>query len=286
MDKFDFSAPQWQYAKIVADFFKQETTCLDANGKLLIEPKYVVAIDDDMASVYYAAIIMKKAQLQFGAYPRLLCVGGRGMLSKYLNRLDDGTILSEGQKLFMTSHHLGNYSASVLDNGNNTGANLKEIIDYLARQGDSGAPIVFCPTNRLSKRLERTVAFTTQQFPGTEPLNAYYYVHDETLEDMLQLYNGKGVAGGLPLLSELAALYDRTGTDKYVGKYMAAYDREIPQEVHEAGQYLMKHYPVRVSRLPLSAPLQFLKMYFAILKNRKAIADDLNKKIQYWRHHC
>jgi hypothetical protein len=283
MYTLDLTAEHWQKARVVHDFFKQETTCLDAQGKLTLQPQYVVAIDDDPISAYYAAIIMKKTMLQFGKYPKLLCVGGKGMLSKYLNRLEDGTVLSEGQKLFMTTHQIHDFPAHVLDSGNNTGANLKEIIDYLAAKGNSDAPIVFCPTQRLSKRLERTVVFTPQQFPGTKPLNAYYYVHGETLEEVLQPYNGKGLAKGLLLLSELAAVYDRTGTEKYVGKYMAPYDEPIPDEVHAAGLYLMEHYPVRVSRIPLTAPLQFWKMYRAVVKNRSKVAYDLKQKIKQWQ---
>ncbi len=283
MEKLCLVNGPWPYAHVVHEFFKQETTCLDAQGKLVIKPQYVVAIDDDPVSAYYAAIIMKKAMMQFGQYPKLLCVGGKGMLSKYLNRLSDGTVLSEGQKLFMTAQRVHSFPAHVLDGGNNTGANLKEIIDYLAAKGDSDAPIVFCPTQRLSKRLERTIVFTPQQFPGTKPLNAYYYVHGETLEEVLQLYNGKGLANGLPLLSELAALYDRTGTKKYVGKYMAEYDREIPHNVHVAGQYLMRHYPIRVSRIPLTAPLQFWKMFNSVCSMRMAVAADLEKKINLWQ---
>lgn len=283
MENFSVLNGPWPYAHIVHDFFKQETTCLDAQGKLTVKPQYVVAIDDDPVSAYYAAIIMKKALLQFGKYPKLLCVGGKGMMSKYLNRLPDGTVLSEGQKLSMVARRFDNFPFHVLDGGNNTGANLKEIIDYLAAKGDSDAPIVFCPTQRLSKRLERTIVFTPQQFPGTKPLNAYYYVHGETLEEVLQLYNGKGLANGLPLLSELAALYDRTGTKKYVGKYMAEYDHEMTKNVHVAGQYLMKHYPIRVSRVPLTAPLQFLHMYCDILFSEREVAADLEEKIKQWK---
>lgn len=283
MENFSVLTGPWPYAHIVHDFFKQETTCLNAQGKLTVAPKYVVAIDDDMASAYYAAIIMKKALLQFGKYPKLLCVGGKGMMSKYLNRLPDGTVLSEGQKLSMVARRFDNFPFHVLDGGNNTGANLKEIIDYLAAKGDSDAPIVFCPTQRLSKRLERTVVFTPQQFPGTKPLNAYYYVHGETLEEVLQLYNGKAIAHGLPLLSELAALYDRTGTGKYTGKYMAECDLKMTKNVHVSGQYLMKRYPIRVSRFPLSAPIQFFKMYFGIRRHHEEISADLERKIELWK---
>ncbi|MBR1825256.1 MAG: hypothetical protein IJ770_01565 [Alphaproteobacteria bacterium] len=283
MKQIDFKSHDWENARIVLDFFKQPTTCFDSGGLLKVQPKYVVAIDDDMISAFYAATIMKYAKRQFGKYPKLLCVGGIGMLSKYMNRLDDGTVLSEGMKLRMTAMKLGDFPVSVLDGGNNTGANLKEIIDYLAARHDEAEPIVFCPTQRLSKRLERTIAYTIKQFPGTQSLNAYYYVPDESIADMCQLYNGKALAGGLPLLSEAAAVYDRVGTEKYVGKYMAQFDGMIPKEVHIAGQQLMQKYPIRVSRTPLKAPVQFLKMYFGVLKYQKDIAQDLEQMVLLWK---
>ncbi|MBR3677092.1 MAG: hypothetical protein IKN71_08175 [Alphaproteobacteria bacterium] len=283
MEKINFRTHDWENARKILDFFKQETTCLDSRGLLCAEPKYVVAMDDDMVSAFYAATIMSYAKRQFGKYPKLLCVGGTGMLSKYMNKLDDGTFLSEGMKLRMTALKFDNFPVSVLDKGNNTGANLKEIIDYLASQHACDAPVVFCLTQRLSKRVERTVAFTTYQFPGTHPLNAYYYVPEERLEDMCQLYNGKAIADGLPLLSEVAALFDRVGLDRYAGRYMAPFDKVVPKDVLLAGQQLLDKYPIRVSRTPLSAPLQFAKMYFGVLRHRKDIADDLEQKIVLWK---
>lgn len=283
MEQIDFRTHDWENARIVLDFFKQPTTCFDNKGLLKVEPRYVVAIDDDMASAYYAATIMEYAKRQFGKYPELLCVGGIGMLSKYMNRHKDGIILSEGMKLRMTALQFGNYPIAVLDEGNNTGANLKGIINFLAKQHDSNAPIIFCPTQRLSKRLERTIAFTEYLFPGTLPLNAYYYVPDERISDICRLYNGKALAGGLPLLSEAAAIYDRVGTGRYAGKYMAEFETAIPKEVLIAGQQLADKYPIRISRTLLTAPLQFLKMYFAVLKHQKDIAADLERQITVWK---
>ena len=103
------------------------------------------------------------------------------------------------------------------------------------------------------------------------------------MDEMCQLYNGKALAGGLPLLSEAAAVYDRVGTERYAGKYMAQLDVMIPKEVLIAGQQLMLKYPVRVSRTPLKAPVQFLKMYYSVLKYRKEIAADLERHIALWK---
>ncbi len=278
------SNADWRMVKLVLDFFKQETTCLDKQGTLTIKPEYVVAIDDDPVSAYYAAIIMKKAQKQFGYYPTMLCCGGIGMLSKYINEQANGEVISEGEKLAQVARSLDpNFPLKVLDHGRNTGANLKEIIDFLASQHNSDAPIIFCPTARLSKRLERTIAFSTEQFPGTKPLNAYYYVPGESVADILQLYNGKGLAAGLPLLSEVAAVYDRVGTERYVGKFMAPLDKPVPPEVQAAGRYLVEKYPIRVSRLPIRALGQFLKMYFALAICGNLIDQDLQAHVRSWR---
>lgn len=280
--EIDFRTTDWENAQKVFDFYKQETTCFDERGRLKIQPSYVVAIDDDMASAFYAVEIAKIAYRQFGIRPHILCVGGTGMLSKYLNRQDDGSVLSEGQKLGMVVRLLGVPYCTVLDKGNDTGANIKEIINFLAFNYAQSSPIIFCLTQRLSKRIERTVAYSSKQFPGTHPLNAYYYVPGERLQDMCQLYNGKAIAQGLPLLSEAAALYDRM--NRYAGVYMAGMDKRITKDVVEAGEALVQRYPIRVSRIPLSAPLQFCKMYFGLLKNRRAIEDDLQRKIAEWKN--
>lgn len=281
MEKIDFLTPDWENVAKVFDFYKQETTCLDRSGQLIVQPQYVVAVDDDMLSAFYAVQIVKQTYQQFHIEPKLLCVGGIGMLSKYMNRLDDGMVLSEGHKLWMVARQLGIEYSLILDKGNNTGANIKEIIDYLAFCHVPDAPVVFCLPQRLSKCVERTVAFSTKQFPNTCPLNAYYYVPGEELRDVCQLYNGRGIAQGLPLLSEAAALYDRM--NRYEGIYMAPMDKLIDKEIVKAGEELVNKYPVRVSRFPLSAPIQFCKMYFGVRNNRQAIADDLQEKISEWK---
>jgi hypothetical protein len=278
----DFRTRDWEDANKIFDFFRQETDCLDRQCNLVVNPGYVVAIDDDAVSAYYAAVIMKQAKRQFGKYPKLLCVGGIGMFSKYVNRLEDGTSVSEGAKLRMVASRFGNFPTSVLDRGSNTGANIKEIIDYIASDYGTEKPVIFCTTQRLSKRLERTVAYSAQQFPGTQPLNAYYYVPGEDIKEVCRFYNGRALADGLPLLSEAAALYDRVGTDRYANKYMAEFDKMIPKYIIQAGMRLTERYPLRVSRSILSAPRQYARIYFGLKRHRQDIADDLEQKIIEW----
>lgn len=283
MKEIDFRNEDWMDARKIFDFFRCETTCFQRDGKLSVKPKYVVAIGDDMVSAYYAAVVMKQAKLQFGRYPRLLCVGGSGAMSKYLNRLPDGTVLSNGMMLRMTALKFGNFPVSVLDHGNNIGADVREIADYMMTFGDSEEPVIFCVTQRLSKILERTVAYSSRRFARACPLDAYYYVPGEEISEICQLYNGRALAGGLPLLSEAAALYDSVGTGRYANRYMEEYDGMIPKYVIQAGMRLIEKYPMQVSRFFLNAPLQHLKTYYAIHKYRKMVADDMEMKIQEWK---
>ena len=281
MKEINFRTQDWQDAQTVFDFFCQETDCLDRAGRLIVEPCYVVAIGDDPLSAYYAATIAKQARRQFGKFPKILCVGGYGWLSKHLNRLGDGTQISEGTKLRMTALRLGNFPATVLDRSNNLGAGIEEIINYMAWNNKAGYPIIFCVIQRLSKRLERTVAFSTVQFPNTQPLNAYYYVPGEDIKEVCQLYNGMALADGLPLLTEAAAVYDRVGTGRYTNRYMAELDKMVPKYVIQAGMHLMERYPLRIHS-PLVAPRQYLKMYFGFRNHRKEVETAFEQKVFDW----
>ncbi len=268
-----FYEKQWNCAAKVLNELRYKTDCV-VDGQLTVRPFYVVCIDDDPVSAFYACKVFFACKKQFGYEPEILCVGGTGMLSKYLNEKG----CSEGQKLANVCTLLGARRIKVLDHGTNTGANLKEIIDYL---GGSREPIIFCPTLRLSLRLERTVRFSTVQFPGTVPLNAYFYCPDEHIMDMAQLYNGKGLADGLPLLSEVAAIYNRIKLNQ--NKFNAPLDFTPSEETLKAAAYLEKHYPVRISRLPLSAPFQYLKMFLAVKYGREEVNADLREHVAKWQ---
>ena len=64
---------------------------------------------------------------------------------------------------------------------------------------------------------------------------------------------------------------------------MAPLGQAIPKYVAKAGLYLKSEFPICVSRLPLSAPVQFVKMFWALKFSRKEIEDDLYLKINEWK---
>ena len=281
MEKINFKTPDWEDAQKVLSFFMQETTCMNRFGKLTVCPKYVVAMGDDAVSAYYAVCIANLAYKQFLIKPTLLCAGGVGKFSKYMNRAEDGTVLTEGYKLWTVIRQLGNFYSCILSDGNNMAGMLKEIISHLLFHDASGSPVIFCLTQRTSKLVERMVAYSTNLFRGTAPLNAYYYVPGESIQEMCQMYNGRAIADGLPLLSEVAALYDCM--NRYSGVCIAEMDKHIDRDIVRAGENLVRKYPVLVSRWPFTAPLQFWKMYSGMRHYRQDIAEDLQLKITEWK---
>lgn len=281
MKELDFWLPDWESAKKVFDFYSVESNCFAAWGKLKICPHYVVAMGSDMISAYYAAYIAELARKQCHIMPRILCVGGLGKLSKYTNRLDDGTVLSDGHMLWWVIRQLGNYPITILDRANSTSENLKEIADYLAYKNEQNAELIICLPKRISKRVELANASLPIQFIGTRKLNAYYYVPGETMEEMCCLYNGKAVAGGLPLLTEAADLFNRMSV--YDGMHFNMHGKSANKDLLIAGETLMHRYPLNISHCLLSAPLQFCKIRFGLMWHQKEIAADLRKKILEWQ---
>lgn len=282
MKRIDFNQHYWQNAEKVLNFFKYPTTCLSADGRLAIKPKYVVAIGNDMISAYYAAQIMKAGKKQFGDYPKLLCVGGVDRFFKHVNLLSDNTVISEGAKLRMVALRLGAFPTAVLENGKNIGSDIKDVIGYLTSKQDLTAPIIFCLPQRLSLLVERAVAYAAAKLPEGSLLNAYYYVPKENLRDICQRYNGNLIDGGSLLLAEVAALYYQCGAGYRSGRFTADYEGNIPKPVIKAGNELMDKFSLRISASPLVSPLKFLRLRFLIKKDKKKMVQALNQKIKLW----
>lgn len=281
MQEIDFWLPDWKNAKKVFDFYSQESNCFDAWGRLKICPRYVVAMGNDMISAYYAAYIVKLVCNQYHTVPKILCVGGSGRLSKYINRLEDGTVLSNGRMLWWVLCQFGNFNCTILENGDNIVNSLKEIADYLAYMKEQYATLLFCLPKRLSKRIARANAFLPVRFMGTKMLNAYYYVPGERMNEMCSLYNGKAVAGGIPLLSEAADLFNCMSN--YDTMYMAENEKCASKDLLKAGEELIHRYPLSVSHCLLTAPVQFYQVHFDLIKYQKEIREDLHRKIIEWQ---
>ena len=124
----------------ILEVLRVPTNCLE-NG-LVVEAKYLVCIDDDITSAFYAMDLYHQIHTLYEYYPTILCVGGKGMLSRHTNEKG----VSEGKKLRRICLELGarNSDIKVLDKGTNTGLNCLDIYKYLANYPQG--KVIFCVT--------------------------------------------------------------------------------------------------------------------------------------------
>lgn len=88
-----YCTPQdFKDAELILKSLCVETNCF-ADGKI-IRARYLVAIDDDPTSAFYAAYVYHLIYQAYAYHPFVLCVGGKGPLSKYTNEKGE----SEGDR--------------------------------------------------------------------------------------------------------------------------------------------------------------------------------------------
>lgn len=274
MKKINFDDKAFVNAQKVFDFFKIETNCLDASGQLTVRPRYVVALGDDPVTVFYAAIIMKKALSQFGSYPELVCCGGNSMLSKLLNQTTDGFI-AQGEKLAQIAQQLdADFPVKALTKANSVEDIARELISHV--HGDP-SPVIFCPTQRMSKLWERVINASLKS-----SLDTYWYVHGENFKDIFTLYNGGAMASGISILSEAAYIYDALNIAGHT-HHTVCYDGGIPKFIIHAGISLRDDYPLFVTQSIWSAPKQYWRLFIDFKINHNAIDFALQEKIRMWK---
>ena len=257
MKKF-FCMRDYIDAALVLSELKVKSDCFNPDGTV-VRARYLVCIDDDITSAFYAMYLYRLIYQTYGYYPFILCVGGKGPLSKYLNHKG----VSEGMKLKDVCLELGARAQdlTVLDNGTNTGLNCLDIYKHVVK---SCGKIVFCVTTRLSLRLERTFAFLPKQYPDEVNQNQFealrvvgihWYVPKENLADMMQRYNCKGLADGVMFFAEVASIYDRIV--RYSGKLQAPLDFEVSEPVVAASRRLAEKYPLKINALSFTGIWQY-----------------------------
>lgn len=248
-------------AELIHSCLRTETNCYQ-NGTI-IPANYIVSIDDDATSALWAAHLFYEIRKTHGYCPTVICVGGKGLMSKHTHQKSEAELLSYVlQKLGIHPSRI-----SVLEKGRNTGDNVLEVAQAVS--GD--AKVIWCVTQRLSLRLERTQA---QQAPE---VNSSYFVIEETLEKVMKMYNGKGLCGGQMLLHELASILNRC--QAYAGTFQKAIDFPIDDNVFEAAHFLEKKFRLKLPKKNLKSYVQFIQLYFAILKNKTQMQNELEKAI-------
>ncbi len=283
MEKF-FCKQDFTDAEIVLAQLSVKTNCFDGKGKV-VQAEYLVCIDDDITSAFYATDMYYQIYQTYGYYPIILCVGGVGPLSKYTNAKGE----SEGRKLARVCETLGALSSHVivLDKGTNTGLNCLDIYSELFNKDKKA---IMCVTKRLSLRLKQTFEYLDHQYPDKVSevslakvvASTFYYVPDEKVEDMMQVYNCKGLCKGTMLFSEIASIYDRTY--RYAGELQKPLNFDITKETAEAALRLAKKYPLKINMFCFSGIWQFIWVYCSILKNKNHIKLAMRLALKEWQN--
>ena len=250
----------YKAAELVHSKLCFQTNCYE-NGRV-IRADQLVAIDDDATSAFAAAKVFYEIRKEYGYCPKILCVGGKGLMSKYTHEK------SEAELLAYVLEQLGIHREriEILGEGRNSGDNVLAV----AKVTPENTTTIWCCTQRLSLRLERTQA---QQAPQ---MKSYYYVEEQSLDDVMKLYNGKGLCEGEMLLHELASILNRC--EAYAGTFQKPLEFEVPWEVLEAAKLLEANFRLKLPKKTLKSYWQFLKLYVAILRNKKAMRQELDKE--------
>ncbi len=282
MEKF-FTKRDYADAELILNQLSVQTNCFDETGKLRAA-NYLVCIDDDVTSAFYAVDLYYQIFQTYHYRPMILCVGGVGPLSKYTNTNGE----SEGDKLERVCMALGvpAQKICVLDAGTNTGLNCLDL--YKKMQSNIGISIL-CLTKRLSLRIKQTFEFLDFQYQDQVESDTlmnilssmYYYVPEDTIQNMMQMYNCKGLCKGSLLLAEIASIYDRI--DRYSGTLQKPLDFTVSSDVVAASKRLAKKYPLKINVFCFNGIWQFLWAYYAVWKNKEQIKSNMSSEIQKYR---
>jgi len=254
-------------AKIVYDALCIKSDHLDQNG--VIRPfKYIVAIDDDVTSAIWAVKNAREIHRIYGFYPTILCVGGKGMLSRHLYNESEAEVLAN------TCSSLGYIGDLLWVQGLDTGKNAVENIRNIAMMVDvnyfNRPNVLFCVTKRQS------LIYSQIQRKQVPHLNAYWFVIEETLEEACKMMNAKSLCGGEMMLHELAGILPRC--EREAGITQAPMFVVSP-EVRAAADYLADRYRLKLPNKNLRSYLQYAKLYLSVLWHNDQIYDAIEDAI-------
>lgn len=265
-------------AEVIYEALCIKTNCIDSKNKV-IRADYIIAIDDDPTSAFWAVWLYYKINQQHSYHPTIICVGGKGLLSKYTHDR------SEAELLASVCYKLGVPETDILlaPNGRNTGENIQAVKKMLP----SGTSVIWSVNKRQSLRLERSVK---KQAPE---LISYFYVVEESLQEAAKLMNGKGIAQNEMMFHELASILERC--NKYAGTFQEPIDDiiYINSQIREADYFLRKHYKLKLMNktvkifgkkisIPnknLSSIIQFMHLLKEIRRNKKKMRASLELEI-------
>ena len=301
MNKTDF-----EIAKDLYEVLCLPSDCFGENG-VLKKSDYIVAIGDDVISAIYAVRLARKTEEIYHKKPVILCVGGKGFLSRHLYDKAEAEVLKDMclkldyPKDLVYSQNLGT--------GRNTGENIKNVGKCVGATYVRRPKVLFCVTKRRSLRY-----ILTQR--KQEPyIDASWYVIEEPLEKATKMLNAKALCEGEMILHEIASILPLC--QLYAGKYQEPLPFEITDpEIIKKAVYLSNKYCLKLGGRPcyqehaltmkvyagdkhrfdcdkiacqtkcvaighmhLTDIFRYLKLYVSLLLNKKKIKEEIEGEI-------
>ncbi len=267
-------------AEVIYNALCIKTNCFFGPHKKLVRADSIIAVDDDPTSAFWAVWLYYKTYTEHGYYPTIICVGGKGLMSRHTHDKSEAELLAYVcQRLGVNPEHI-----VLAPLGNNSGANVQSVKKIVA----SGQTVIWSLTKRLSLRMERTIA---QQAPE---ILSYYYVIEETLDEAAKTINGKGLAQMEMMFHELASILERC--EKYAGTFQKPIDGivNITPEIREANDFLCEHYRLKLMNREVtifgkrvSVPNKNLKsvcQYLHLLRVVKASRQQMKAELEWEMH--
>lgn len=212
-------------AEVIYNALAVKSNCFVKANKP-VRADFVIAIDDDPTSALWASWMYHKIRAEYGYRPAVLCVGGKGLLSRHTHDKSEAELLRDVCiRLGVSPQSIG-----LAPLGTNTGANVQAVKKIIP----AGQTAIWCITKRQSLRTERTVA---QQAPE---IISRYFVIEEKLDEAAKLMNGKGLAQMEMMFHEIAGTLERC--ERYAGTFQKPIDGliEITPEIREADAFLRR----------------------------------------------
>ena len=166
-------------AEIIYNALAVKSNCFVKANKP-VRADFVIAIDDDPTSALWASWMYHKIRAEYGYRPAVLCVGGKGLLSRHTHDKSEAELLRDVCiRLGVSPQSIG-----LAPLGTNTGANVQAVKKIIP----AGQTAIWCITKRQSLRTERTVA---QQAP--EIISRYFVIEEKLDERQRARPNGNDV---------------------------------------------------------------------------------------------
>lgn len=242
---------------------------------------FIICYDDDITSALYATLLFWHLYDRFGPYGpsgevrKIVCVGGRGLMSKFLYRslMKGEQRKTEGKllKKVCMRQQVPEEVIVVCDNGNNTGANLNEIEAVIGNK-----TAIVAVTQRLSMILYMS---QQQQKPDLE---LDYFVIFESVKDTCKYMNGMRFCNCKPILHFWAHVYRRWRIYSRGKEIFMTPVFGVDEDIEKSAELLQDKYFAKQQGFEVRGLWQMIPFLVDLLFNGKKAVKEYEAEMERW----